>query len=171
MGRQGDNSRKELILSITPDAAKKIREYRSKRPPEERLVRITVNAEARAEDKYELEFVSSANRKTEDELLRVEDIMVLVDEHSAALLTGTTIHYVEGMWSSGFRFENPNYLQVMADPLSVEIQRVIDDQVTPLIKQHGGLYGSWTFGMAVCVLSLAADVRGVVRRQLPFVQP
>jgi iron-sulfur cluster assembly accessory protein len=46
-------------------------------------------------------------RKDDDEVVELGDVLVLVDAASREYLEGTVLDYVSGLHGSGFRFENP----------------------------------------------------------------
>lgn len=132
MHRQGE------ILTITQEALERIRAFRQMSGDPGAAVRITLHPEAPVEGKYELQFVSRQSAKAADVTVQFEDILILLDPRSADLLAGTLIDYKEGMWSSGFHFENPNRMALIADPLGSRIQEIIERRVIPMVAAHGG---------------------------------
>jgi len=61
---------------------------------------------------------------------------VLVDARSVESLTGVTLDFVDDTHQSGFRIDNPNPL--WADPVSLAVQRVFDEEINPAVATHGG---------------------------------
>ncbi|MFQ5533189.1 MAG: NifU family protein, partial [Candidatus Methylomirabilales bacterium] len=61
---------------------------------------------------------------------------VIVDPESAPNLKGVTIDYVDGMYQSGFKIDNPNPL--WTDPKAQAVQEVLDSQINPGVAAHGG---------------------------------
>lgn len=104
-------------------------------------IRITVAPEAPLPEKYQLEFEAPDSNRSGDVIHRLGGLVFHLDERSAELMAGTTIDFVEGMWSSGFRFETPDRLRLMSDPLATEVQRVLDEHVSPMLAAHGGQVG------------------------------
>lgn len=126
------------ILTLTEDACDRFRSFRRMHGDVRAAIRITVHPEAPVESKYELEFVDQSSATADDVQVVHDDLVFLLDPRSSALLQRTRIDYRQGMWSSGFQFENPNQVAVMTDPLAERIQKVIDEQIAPMVAAHGG---------------------------------
>jgi len=127
------------MLVITDKARDKIRALRSLSGEGDASVRIAVRPEAPLAGKYELEFISPCSARDDDLQITFEDLVFVLDRRSAELISGTTMDYREGMWSSGFHFDNPNRQALLADPLGARLQRVIQERVIPMLAAHGGV--------------------------------
>jgi len=57
---------------------------------------------------YALDFAKETEIDDDDIFIQLDGLKVWIDQHSASLLMGTVIDYVETMMSKGFVFNNPN---------------------------------------------------------------
>src|SRR5678815_790012 len=51
-------------------------------------------------------------------------------------LEGALVDYVDDANDSGFKVENPN--SFFEDPVAVNVQHVLDEQINPAVADHGG---------------------------------
>ncbi|MCP3914599.1 MAG: iron-sulfur cluster assembly accessory protein [bacterium] len=126
------------LLTISEVAVEKIREFMGLGGHEDDAIRLTLVPEARVQDKYQLEFVPADSAARTDVVADVSGLTFVLDPRSAELVRGTAMDYVDGMWSSGFRFESPDRLALMADPKARRVQEVIDEGINPAVAAHGG---------------------------------
>lgn len=97
-----------IILSLTPSAAVKVREFfgADAAPAESAGLRISVLPGGCSGFKYGL---SVEDAPLDDDLvLDAAGVRVFVDPFSAQYLNGVEVDYVTTMQSSGFAFKNPN---------------------------------------------------------------
>jgi len=85
---------------------------------------------------YRLGFVPAEERADDDLVFDAGGFDVLVDAASASNLSGATVDYVEGPQGSGFKIDNPNPL--WGDPLALAVQKVLDEDINPAVRSHGG---------------------------------
>ncbi|HYY16267.1 MAG TPA: iron-sulfur cluster assembly accessory protein, partial [Gammaproteobacteria bacterium] len=85
---------------------------------------------------YKLGFVREEEKGADDTVVEAGSFKVFVDSESAPNLQGATIDFVEGIFESGFKIDNPN--SVWTDPKAVAIQRLLDTQINPAVASHGG---------------------------------
>lgn len=64
------------------------------------------------------------------------DVPVVMDKLTTALMCGVVMDYEERMWSAGFRFDHPDGLE--RHPLAAKVERVLKEQVMPALQLHGG---------------------------------
>ena len=57
---------------------------------------------------YQYGLALDSNIRSEDKVFETEGIKLIVDEVSIKYLQGSTVDYVDGMTSSGFKIINPN---------------------------------------------------------------
>jgi iron-sulfur cluster assembly protein len=57
---------------------------------------------------YQYGLALDSNIRSEDVVIEVDGVKLIVDEVSIKYLQGATVDYVEGMTSSGFKIINPN---------------------------------------------------------------
>jgi iron-sulfur cluster assembly protein len=71
-----------------------------------KLLRISVSTKGCSGMSYEMSWVSEAG--PQDEVVKNQDLTVLVDRKASLFLIGTTMDYKIDKLTSGFTFENPN---------------------------------------------------------------
>ena len=100
---------------------------------------------------------------------------------SAVLLRGAELQYVDSLSGGGFRFENPNKPRLLADPLAVRVQQILDDEINPGVAAHGGRvalmnvedgrvfirFGGGCQGCGQADLTLKEGVVATLTRQIP----
>lgn len=89
---------------------------------------------------YGLAFVESGDEKEDDKIINFDGFDVYIDPESAPLLDGAIVDYVMGLNESGFKITNPNAAKVTAPSGAIadKVQQVLDNQVNPAIRNHGG---------------------------------
>ena len=96
----------EILLSLTPVAAAKVRELLAEEPDGETLVlRVAIQGGGCSGFQYGLGFDTVAEGDLEFVL---EGVPVAVDPFSAPYLRGTTIDFLNTIQESGFKIDNPN---------------------------------------------------------------
>lgn len=168
-------------ITLSGEALAKIREFRRMSGESAALVRITIRPKAPVAEKYELEFVSPSSIRPEEAVFSCEDVGFVMDPRSARLIEGTHVDFREGMWSSGFHFDNPNQALLLSDPLATKIQRVIEDRVFPMVAAHGGRvtladvrdqrafvrFGGGCQGCGLAPQTLKRGVAQILRQEVP----
>jgi Fe/S biogenesis protein NfuA len=128
--------RKEYMLTITESARKKIRALMEAEDRPGAGLRVAVVGEGPASVRYELAFATEENKEAGDTVVDIDGLMVYVDAESAPKLQGATVDFVEGVYESGFKIDNPNV--GWKDPIAAAVQRVIDTRINPGVAAHGG---------------------------------
>jgi iron-sulfur cluster assembly protein len=97
----------DTLLTLTPQAAAKIRELLAEEPEGESLVlRVAIQGGGCSGFQYGLGFDAGA---VEGDLeLELEGVPVVVDPFSAPYLRGATIDFLNTIQESGFKIDNPN---------------------------------------------------------------
>jgi iron-sulfur cluster assembly protein len=97
----------ETLLTLTPDAAAKVRELMAEEPEAETLVlRVAIQGGGCSGFQYGLGF--DAGPAEGDHELELEGVRVVVDPFSAPYLRGATVDFLNGLQESGFKIDNPN---------------------------------------------------------------
>ena len=125
------------MLTLTEAASKKIMALMESEAQKDLVLRIAVRGRGPGGFRYELKFVDENERGAEDTVIDAgEGVHVVVDSESVETLKGATVDFVDGVYESGFKIDNPNPL--WADPKAQSIQEVIDAQINPGVAMHGG---------------------------------
>jgi iron-sulfur cluster insertion protein len=93
------------MISITERAASKVREIATEEKLDGQGLRLRVIGGGCAGFSYDLYFEDAPT--TMDEEFVVNGVKMYVDPLSFQYLDGTEIDYVEGLYGSGFKFNNP----------------------------------------------------------------
>ena len=125
------------MLSISPKAREMLDQFAEQADESsEVLLRVEIVGRGPNGFQYDLQFVSSDDRKDDDVELELEEMRVLVAARSVQYLEGATIDYKETLMGGGFSFDNPNPLWV--DELSKAVAEIISSEVNPVVASHGG---------------------------------
>ena len=170
----------ESILTFDDDATGRIREMREGGRFEDSALRVSVEEEG-ASFHYQIEVVKADSRTEADALVLCDGTPFYVDPASAVLLRGAELQYVDSLSGGGFRFENPNKPRLLADPLAVRVQQILDDEINPGVAAHGGRvalmnvedgrffirFGGGCQGCGQADLTLKEGVVATLTRQIP----
>ena len=124
------------MLTITEAATSKILALMEAEEQKDLALRVAIKGRGPGGFRYELQFVGQDEKEAEDAVIDVGGLQVVVDPESAENLKGASIDYVDGMYESGFKIENPN--SVWTDPKAQAVQEVIDSRINPGVAMHGG---------------------------------
>jgi Fe/S biogenesis protein NfuA len=124
------------MLEITEAAKGKLQELMVQHNKQGYALRIAIAGRGPQGFMYQLGFVSRDNKSSEDSVVDLDGIQVLIDADTLPNFEGSTLDYVEDGFQSGFSIENPNPL--WHDPLSMRVQTVLDEHVNPALASHGG---------------------------------
>lgn len=124
------------MLTITESAKKKILELSEAEGQQGVGVRVAIAGGGPASFRYELAFMAEENKEADDTVIDAGGFRVYVDAESAPKLQGATVDFVEGIYESGFKIDNPN--TGWEDPVAAAVQRVIDTRINPGVAAHGG---------------------------------
>ena len=102
-----NESTAEMLLTLTPIAAAKVKELMAEEPDAESLVlRVAIQGGGCSGFQYGLGFDSGP--ADGDHELSLEGVRVVVDPYSAPYLRGATVDFMTGLQESGFKIDNPN---------------------------------------------------------------
>ncbi|MFQ5846068.1 MAG: iron-sulfur cluster assembly accessory protein [Candidatus Methylomirabilales bacterium] len=125
-----------MMLTITEAATKKILALMEAEGQTGLALRVAIKGRGPGGFRYELQFVGEEEKEAEDTVADVGGLQVVIDPESAPNLKGATVDYVDGMYESGFKIDNPNPL--WTEPKAQAVQEVIDTQINPGVATHGG---------------------------------
>jgi len=94
-----------MNITFTDNAIKRFKQNLEKKPDAVGL-RISIKATGCNGYAYILDYASEVNQT--DELYKVSDISILVDQESLPYIKGTEIDFVKEGLNEGFEFNNPN---------------------------------------------------------------
>ena len=94
------------IISLTENAASRIKEIMSSAKNDSIGVRIGVKSGGCAGMSYIMEYAKEVN--TNDEIIEQKGVKVFIDPGAIMYLLGTEMDYKKGEFSSSFVFKNPN---------------------------------------------------------------
>jgi Fe/S biogenesis protein NfuA len=124
------------MLTITDAAKKKVLALLETEEQKDLALRVAIRGRGPGGFRYELQFVGAEERGAEDTVVNAGGFDVVVDPDSAPNLKGATVDFVDGVYESGFKIDNPNPL--WTDPKAQAVQEVIDTQINPGVASHGG---------------------------------
>jgi iron-sulfur cluster insertion protein len=94
------------MISLTPKAAEKVMAIRQEENAQDHALRVRVVGGGCSGFQYDLYF--EKDQAGEDQVFESHGVKILIDPMSLNYLEGTEIDFVEGMYGTGFRFNNPN---------------------------------------------------------------
>ncbi|MBI4455196.1 MAG: iron-sulfur cluster insertion protein ErpA [Acidobacteria bacterium] len=94
------------MLTFTGSALSKVREILAQQAESYEGLRIQVVGGGCSGFQYSMAF--EQQRNDDDKVLELDGLKVLLDPLSSTYLEGTEIDYVESLYGSGFKFNNPN---------------------------------------------------------------
>lgn len=124
------------MITLTEPAKEKILELLEAEQEKGLALRLAIRGRGPGGFQYDLHFVREQDRLPEDTVVEAGGFNIYIDPESAKNLKGATIDYVQGVFESGFKIDNPN--TGWSDPKAEAVQRVIDTQINPGVAAHGG---------------------------------
>lgn len=124
------------MVTITETAKNKILGLMEAEEQKDLALRMAIKGRGPGGFRYEIQFVGKEEIGPADSVFDAGGLQVVVDSESAPNLQGATVDYVDGMYESGFKIDNPNSL--WTDPKAQAVQEVIDNQINPGVAAHGG---------------------------------
>ena len=124
------------MLTITEAATKKILALMEAEEQKDLALRVAIKGRGPGGFRYELQFVGQDEKGAEDTVIEAGGFRVVVDPESIPNLQGSTIDFVDGIYESGFKIDNPN--PIWTDPKAQAVQEVIDTRINPGVAMHGG---------------------------------
>ncbi len=96
---------KTKILSLTDNAAEKVKDLMAQEDEEDLALRVGVRPGGCSGFQYSIYFDDEVN---DDEVLQEKGVKVLIDAMSVPYIMGSEFDYVDGLMGAGFAVNNPN---------------------------------------------------------------
>jgi iron-sulfur cluster assembly protein len=96
------------MVTATQAAVEKLKTLREG----EKALRVSVAGGGCSGLSYKLEWVEPASISSNDKLMVVDDIKIVIDPKSYIYLVGMELNYTDGLDGVGFSFVNPNAKRV-----------------------------------------------------------
>lgn len=93
-------------ITVSDAAKARIRHLLSQRDKPSVGIKVGVRSGGCSGLAYTIEYADDINPY--DEVVKVEDLTVIIDPKAIMYLIGTEMDYLEEQWKSGFTFRNPN---------------------------------------------------------------
>lgn len=93
------------MINLTDSAIKQITRLSNENAQKDQHLRIFVEAGGCSGFEYGMSFDSE---KEGDNIIKKEDMIVLIDPSSLSYLNDCTIHFDDGLTGKGFEIQNPN---------------------------------------------------------------
>ena len=132
----------QLALNLTPTAIEKFKAVINEGEhyePENALVRVMIKGRTATEYEYTMGLAEKEEDPAEhmrDSFYDFGDVKVVVDDVSMQSLKGSTIDYKEDLNAAGFVIDNPN--KPVFNDMERDVQELLNQQINPQIKSHGG---------------------------------
>ena len=132
----------QVALNVTPTAIEKFKaviDEGEHYAPENALVRVMIKGRTATEYEYTMGLAEKDENPAEhmrDNFYEFGDIEVVVDDISMKSLKGSVIDYKEDLNAAGFVIVNPN--KPVFNDMERDVQELLNQQINPQIKSHGG---------------------------------
>lgn len=167
------------MITITEAAQKKIAALMAAEEQKELALRVAIAGRRGGSFQYDLGFVREDDRRNSDTVIDCEGFHVFIDKESAENLQGASVDFVEGVFESGFKIDNPN--SVWSDPVAAAVQNVIDAKINPGVASHGGhvslldvkdgrayiAFGGGCHGCGMASVTLKQGVEVLIKQAVP----
>ena len=123
------------LIQLTQIAKERVKSIIDSEDLEVEGLRVSITG--RTSTSFEYSLGLEVELHSDDVVIDLGDLKVLVDSQSIDSLKGSTIDYVEDLNASGFRVDNPNE-PTWDDSRAQKIQELIDTRINPSVAAHGG---------------------------------
>ncbi len=137
-----------MIVTVTPHAVEKVREFRAKvEDPEAQAMWVRITGVHRGEFTYDLALRPLDAAGPDDEVQHADGLAVVIAGSDAENLRGATIDWSDDLMRGGLTVSNPNRPQVvtaaagngeLSGDVEERVAQVIQRRINPAIAQHGG---------------------------------
>jgi iron-sulfur cluster assembly protein len=93
-------------ITVTDSALHRVKDLLASRGKPSVGIRIGIRTKGCSGLSYALEYADEQNPL--DEVMKIEDVMILIDPKAIMFILGTEMDFVEEQMQSGFVFRNPN---------------------------------------------------------------
>ena len=129
------DSNDDQLIQLTQIAKERVKSIIDSEDLEVEGLRVSITG--RTSTSFEYSLGLEVELHSDDVVIDLGDLKVLVDSQSIDSLKGSTIDYVEDLNASGFRVDNPNQ-PTWDDSRAQKIQELIDTRINPSVAAHGG---------------------------------
>lgn len=126
------------MITFTDGAKQKVLEYMEQAEGDFVGLRLVAMKQGRHTFSYNFSLVSEGETYDSDTQVDLDALKVFMDEKSAEYLDEASVDFISDESGSGFKVENPLAVAHWDDPLAEKVQHVIDEQVLPALRGHGG---------------------------------
>jgi Fe/S biogenesis protein NfuA len=124
------------MINVTDAAKSKICSLLEAEGLKDVALRVAINGRGPSGFQYELGFVDVSDKNPDDIEVNAGEFELYLDPESATKMEGATLDFVEGIFESGFKIDNPN--SGWSDPVAEAVQHLIDTKINPSVGAHGG---------------------------------
>ena len=170
------------MITISDTAMKKIIAEVEEKDIQDMALRVAIIGRGPGGFRYSLGFVPLTDIRSDDNVIDIGELKVLIDPESAPNLEGASLVYNEDRFRHGFLFDNPNPL--WKDPLAQSVQEVIDNKINPGIAMHRGFvtlldvkddvayisFGGGCQGCGLIDVTLKQGVEVTIREAVPQIK-
>jgi Fe/S biogenesis protein NfuA len=146
------------MITITESARNKVLELLKDAEQEGQALRLGTKGRGPGGFQYEMGFVGQEEKADDDVVIDAGGFQVFIDAGSVPNLQGATIDFVDGLYESGFKVENPN--TGWSDPKAAAVQQVIDTQINPAVAAHGGFVSLLDVKEGTAYIALGGGCQG-----------
>ncbi|TCJ20453.1 iron-sulfur cluster insertion protein ErpA [Rubrobacter taiwanensis] len=99
-------ARQDTLITITDNAAEKVRALMREEGEEDLALRVAVRPGGCSGFQYSIYFDDEINE--DDEVVETKGLRVVIDAMSVPYIMGSEFDYVDGLMGAGFTVNNPN---------------------------------------------------------------
>ena len=127
------------MINISEAAQAKIRELLKEAENPMKGIRLVATAVSPLKIDYNLGFVPEEEDTSADKVLSFEGFEVYFSPEIEQYVEGITLNVRETLQGGGFSIENaPKLTPELKGPVAEKLQKLIDEQINPALKLHGG---------------------------------
>ncbi|MED5437363.1 MAG: iron-sulfur cluster assembly accessory protein [Pseudomonadota bacterium] len=112
---------KQSLINITSEALKRLKSLINESEENVKAIKLGVKNGGCAGMAYTMDYVEEISHS--EEIIKVEDINIIIDNAAILFLLGTELDYEETKLNSGFVFNNPNQTDACGCGESVTLEQ------------------------------------------------
>jgi Fe/S biogenesis protein NfuA len=126
------------MVAFSDLAKEKVKEYMNAAEGDFQGLRLVAMKQGRHTFSYNFSLVAEGESYESDVSQDLGELTVFMDSQTAEFLDEAAVDFVSDPSGSGFKVDNPLAVPHWDDPLAAKVQHVIDDQILPAVRGHGG---------------------------------
>lgn len=146
------------MITISDTAMKEIMAEVEEKDIQDMALRVAIVGRGPGGFRYSLGFVPMTDIRSDDNVIEVGELKVLIDPESVPNLEGASLVYNQDQFRRGFQFDNPNPL--WKDPTAQSVQEVIDKKINPGLAMHRGFVTLLEVKDSVAYISFGGGCQG-----------